>query len=323
MRNLFIFGVIVLVVLYFGQVSRNYTMIQVPDYQEEEVDLLGGKSRKKWDENPTYQAERLAFLQEQHYQPPLEGIRLSDGRVLPPDRPLTAKDFEAIIADQPGIAVRIRLRNPSAIREVVASHCVLRDPLRFTTKHGEEVAYEGGEIVTHEMIDKILDAAPTIPRISVLRNGKVVGVEFPTIVMVWLIFLALVSALKTVLWEPILAILDRRRDELEQASRLTIQNRTEAKKFETDRHRLYAEARRAYLDRLAKVQAEARREADGILKETHKILRREEEHTMAALEKELALAECELRKEIPNLARFIAETLLGRTLSQTSKDGCR
>jgi len=313
-RKLIILIVVVVFGLYCWQAGQRYTLIDLPHYQEIEVDLLDGKTLRAWDD-PAYasaQAEHLSDLETHRYQPLAEGFSLSDGTIYTAGSTLHAKDYAKIIDDRRTSTVApLKLRDPSALWAVDARHYSVRNPMAFTTVEGENVSLNGGEKLTKILIDKMLQSSTSIPSLGIIGHGDVVSPEAGTMAMVILIFLALVMGLKDVLWDPILAIVDERQKDLEEGTSLSRKNRDEQKKLDQERREKFAEARKEYMDKLNGVQREAMKEADEILAKARHDAHKIREESSKELEKELESAESSLQKQVDVLANEIVAQVIG------------
>ncbi len=305
LRIPFVILVAVIFVGYYWTAVRYWHLVPMPGYAVEEVDLLGGKTPAAWAEDPTYRREHLRHLDRSYYQPTAEGLTLPDGTHLGPETVLTEETYRALLeAGQ----TEVTLRNPAAIREMAKRNYRLRDPM-------PGIGFDRGERLTKEVIDALV--AADVERAPVVGAGEMISIQFGTMLMVILIFLGLVAALQNALWDPVLALIDERRRIVEEGENRTRSNRTDALELEAEDRRLHAEVRREYMKDLSATQREAAKEADGILQKARDEAQQIRHAAHAEIERDLARAASELEKERDDLAREIAEAVLGRKTAGT------
>lgn len=315
MRKLFILLVAVVLGLYCWKAAERNTLVDVPGYSVVTVDLLNGKTLRSWDDpaSATKRAEYLSVLESRHYQPLEGGLALPDGTAYAADKTLHAKDYEKIVqALRNGTVEPIKLRDPGKLYAMDARRYVVRNPMTLTLKDGKTLVLKGGEKLNKHLLDQILESQTPVVSIGVVGNGDVVAPQLGTIVMVILIFLALVMGLKDAMWDPLLAILDARKKEIEEGAALNRKNRDEHKRLEQERQTRFAAVRRDYLDQLAGVQREAMKEADKILAEARHEANKIRDEANKTLDTELKTAESELRKGIARMTADIVTQILGR-----------
>jgi F0F1-type ATP synthase membrane subunit b/b' len=291
--------------------------VPIPDYRLVEVDLLGGKSRAAWDAEPQIQFQRLMELEKANYQLPEDsairpegaaGVRVgSDGRIAV-DRPLTSDDFAWFIDSAPaGRGVRMRLRDTSAIYGLLAHKYLLRDNIEVPERENDRPLYIGGRPLDKEMLDDLRGRG--FASITVTGHGAPVTFLTGTAVMVAIIFLTLAAALKPVVWDPFLALLEKRRRELEIGAEAERQNQLEAARFNEERRRrnddLYREIQAVRL----REQRETAQAAATIVKEA----REKEKAVKVTGLREIAVAskraEAELEESLPEMAEAVADAL--------------
>lgn len=309
MRQLVIVAAFVIVLAYCYKVGERYTYVDVPAYRTVQVDLLGGKTWAAYQQDTLHQTENLSELGTRRLEPPHDGLTLADGTEYAPDHRLKGKDFETIIN---AIAAKdqnftIELRDPADVLALEAKHFRIRNPM-------PKAGFHGGEDLDQEAIAKLIDAG--VEKVAVVGQGDVVAAHMGTMAMVIVIFVALVMALRGTLWDPVLAILDERRRELEEGRRLARDNSSEADRVEKEANRLRAEARREYMDKLGKARGEAMREGEAILNESRDKAHALEKETLAKLDEEMARARQELEREVPALGRAVSEAVLGREVKE-------
>ncbi len=306
LRKLFIVAVVAVFVGYCVMAYRNYTTLPLPDFRLEEVDIMKC-SRSVWESDPTYANERVQELAAIQYQPPAGGLKLPTGEVIPPDKVLSADDFDKIVRaytlSSDARVPLIALRNPEDILALAEKDYQLRNPM-------PDYDLKGGEPITKEMIEFLHSRG--LQRIPVVGEGETVAIEWGTMLMTVLIFLALVFALRLIIFDPLLGILDARNAELEEGQRLAKENRQEAKRLQDERKQRLADVRRAYMKQLQDVQHEALKEADGILRKARIEGHRMRDNATKEMRKAVRETEESLMNEVPALGEEIFRAVLGR-----------
>jgi F-type H+-transporting ATPase subunit b len=195
------------------------------------------------------------------------------------------------------------LRDTHAIHSVVLRAYHLRNP-------NPEFGFKGGEKLDKAMIDKLLDAS--VKRVAVVGKGDPVSAQPGTMALIILIFLGLTYTLQIILWDPVLKIIDERKKEIEDGSYLVRQNRRDEIRIQEEAVKLRSDARRSYLNKLMATQNQARSEADKIYREARiegKLMR---DKAQSELNKVVDEVRGELKPQVPELAREIANQLLNR-----------
>ncbi len=314
MRKLFIIAVFIIFAAYCWAAYRNYTYVRVPDYKVVKIDLLGGHTPDAWrgpspetDKEGSKAAERarrqyLRTLEARKPQP-VPGIPIRVGeRVLPVDKPLD-KDALAALAEQ-ALATgntTIEVRDPAALISLAKKDYLIRNRIYSNN----QVLFQGGEPLDKEAIDRLLAAG--IRRVAIIGNGQPVAPQPASMLMIMLIFLALAFALKDTLWEPILALIDKRKHDLERGNEIARSNRAMEKEMRDEINSLRIRYRREYMARLSAARSEARKEAEMIMAQAHEEARKLRQETVEKINEQVALARAGLQNQIPELAREIAE----------------
>lgn len=314
MRRAFIaFGITAFLVYCWASVVYQ-NRVAVPGYKLVEVDLLGGASRSGWDANPQARFQRLMELENRKYQLPEDA-----GGVIPPGRPLTSGDFAGFIARAPaGQPVKMKLRDASAIHGLLAHNYLLRDNIEVDAQPGVLPLYIGGRPLDKPMIDDLLRRG--IATITVTGHGAPVNFQIGTSLMIAIIFLTLVAALKPVVWEPFLALLEKRRKELEMGAEAERQNQLEATRYEEESRRRHAELHREIQALRLRDQRETAQRAAEIVKAARN---QEKEVKIAGLRdlgESAAAAGEDLNARVPELAEAVAKALTpGRSGSRRDR----
>lgn len=308
---------VALAIIVFGvycvQSMAHYTRVDVPGYEQVDVDLLGGKTRAQWQEDVTFQKRHIDQLARLHLKPTKKGltVQTADGseRTLDPDTVLGDEEFADLIrtrlAEIGGNLPAEPLRDAGAVMALVTRNVKLRDPVQV----GNETIPEGTRI-TKPVVDKLLDG--DIKTIGIVGTGEAVSIELGTTLMVIIIFLGLNAALTEVLWNPVLKMMDERNAEIEQGSGLVRENRDAAEEVEAEGARLHGQARREYLAKLSATQREAQQEADKIMTDARVQARLMRDKAQEELRGVVAEARSELEGKVPDLAEKMAAQVLGQ-----------
>lgn len=314
LRRLFIGFVVAVFLVYCWAAVVYQNQVNVPAYRVVSVDLLGGKTRQQWDAGENAQFQRLTELENRRYQLPPDakvGTGREDGSFFPVDRPLTGRDFAAIIAAAPaGEGVVMELRDPEAINSLASLGYHLRDPIYDPGNPDGEPTINFGEAVDKAFIDRLNGLG--VKTIAVVGEGAPVGVDVGTVVMIALIFLGLVAALKPILWDPFQALIDRRQKELAMGAEAARNNQAESAKLAEEKTRRNAKL-------MQEVQAEQMRRRQATANEAGAIVKAAKDQAKAARHSQLQeittssqTANQELQADVPQLAEAIAGAILGR-----------
>ncbi|MCD8352341.1 MAG: ATP synthase F0 subunit B [Planctomycetaceae bacterium] len=300
MRRAFIaFGIAVFLVYCWASVAYQ-NQVDVPGYTNVQIDLLGGMSRQRWESSQQEQFQRLTALENKRYQLPLD----AEGDT---NRPLTADDFARVIAGTEGAPVLVRLRDPVAIYSLLSLNYLLRDSVMESPDPRAQPIYVGGGAIDKEMLDDLRERG--IRTITVSGHAPPVNFQVGTSLMIAVIFFTLVAALKPVLWRPFLAMLEKRRRELEIGAEAERQNQQEAIRFEEEKRKRHAELDRDMQALRLDGQRENARVANGIIREARD---REQEVKLAGL-RDIRLqadqTKSELDTRVPELAELMAAAL--------------
>ncbi|MBN2711543.1 MAG: hypothetical protein JXR97_03795, partial [Planctomycetes bacterium] len=132
MRKLFILAVVAIFVAYCFAASKSMVTISVPNYKTIELDIFDGKTTQAWEEDKTFQAQRLTHLERSAYQP-LESGLVVNGKTFDRDSndKLKARVYEEIIAANNGKPPVITVRDPKHINEVVQKGLIFRDDVKL------------------------------------------------------------------------------------------------------------------------------------------------------------------------------------------------
>lgn len=305
-RKTFITSVAVLFLAYCWAAYVYQNEVNVPRYFTVSVDLLGGKVPEVWERDSAYQFQWLNSLENKHYQPlQTQSIWLGNGKQLPTNAPISSKDFAELIKDrlENRQATLIELRDPAAIHSLVDKRYTLRNQV-----HGTQ--YKGGEPITKQMIDNLIEK--DVKTIAVSGELPPVSLQMGTILMVGLIFLALVAALKPMVWTPFINLLVAREKLLDDGADLIRRNAQENARFEKERQTRLRSIKNDIQSIKSRKRQEALRNAGDIIRSA----RLEERRLKAQGLTEIHTAENEgkahLMKQIPELAKEIADRVLGK-----------
>ena len=130
--------------------------------------------------------------------------------------------------------------------------------------------------------------------------------------MVVLIFLGLLCALRIVLFDPLVALVDERNAEIELGQEQARENRKRAALLEQEALQKRRALRRQHMSDLVKARHAVMREADSILHEANVEAHRLRDNAHLEMKKVVAEAEKTLRGEVEGLARQILEQVTGR-----------
>lgn len=304
MKKLFILLVLGVFAAYCHGAYHAYGTIPTARYADMTLDIMG-MSPAAWVKDPTAARDRLNALARSQYYPPLAGYAepaLAE-LGLDPDTPLTVADYQAILEHAPGHARNLPVRDPAALLAVVDQRLRLREPIQVG-----ETEYPAGTPVTMAVADALSHVERE--RIPVVGQGSPIGFELGTMMMTILIFLALVMALRLVLFDPILKIMDEREKEIADGVALAKRNREETERLAAERKAAFSAMRREHLANLSRTQQEAMKEADVILKEAKTEAHRIRDNAHHEFRQWRHAAEPEVMKEVDAFADMMVNAVL-------------
>ncbi len=314
MRTLFIAAGILVFLLYCWASVVCQNQVDVPAYRDVEIDLLGGVSREAWEQDQQARFQRLMNLEGKRYQPPLDQPNAA--------RPLASGDFEKYIAAHPGSPVMMKLRDSGEFTELLARDYLLRDTIRNPENPdnpNEQPIYPGGLPLDKAMLDDL--HVRGFKTITITGHAAPVNFQPGTAIMIAVIFFTLVTALKPALWEPFIAMLEKRRRELEIGSEADRQNQQEAVHFEEEKRRRNAELLQRVNGQRLRGRRETALDAGAILRSARD---REKEVKLAGLRdigRAAEEARAEMEKRVPELALAVADALMPGAGGSRNRNG--
>lgn len=199
------------------------------------------------------------------------------------------------------------LRDASAIYALLAQNFVLRDSIMASDDPRAQPIYVGGHPLDKPMLDDLRQRG--VKTLTVSGHAAPVNFQLGTALMIALIFFTLVAALKPILWDPFLAMLEKRRRELEIGAEAERQNQQEAVRFEEEKRRRHTELDREVRAERLDGQRENALAANAIVQDARD---REREIKLAGL-RDIGLradmAGEEMDRRVPELAEAVADAL--------------
>ncbi|MCC8179732.1 MAG: ATP synthase F0 subunit B, partial [Planctomycetes bacterium] len=237
-----------------------------------------------------------------------ESAVTADG-FISPAHPLTSDDFAYLVESAPaGQGVMLDVRDTSAITSLAGKNYLLRDPVMLPGADiRDRPLFNYGRPVDKEMIDTLLQHG--VRTITVTGHGVPVSYELGTSRMIAIIFLTLVAALKPVLWDPFLVMLEKRRHELELGAEAERLNAAELTRFEEEKQRRNAKLAREIQELKLKNQREATAAANAIIKEARDEGKQVKTAGLNRINQAELKAGRQLQSEVPELAEMIASAL--------------
>lgn len=326
MRRAFItFGIIVFL-LYCRASVVNQNEVAIPGYKLVKVDVLGGKTRAEWDADPQQQFTRLMELESKKYQLPVgskipagsgetskmskPGVTDAEGNISP-DHPLTSDDFAHMLAQAPtGTGLTLELRDSLAIYALADHKYILRDPV-FPPGSGDapdvKPLYNYDQVLNKSIIDGLINDG--IKQVTITGHSAPVNVQLGTALMVAIIFFTLFAALRPILWDPFIVMLEKRRREMEIGAEAERQNQVEEGRFADEKARRNAQLNREVQD----LRMQGQRETAQMVGEIIKAARVDEKKVKLAGLREISdnasAAHAQLKQDVPALAQAVADAL--------------
>lgn len=306
MKKGFIIFVLAVFALYCYLATVQNGSVPVPQYLNVTIDLMNGMSQAAWNRDPTGQKEYFRELERRSLQPPATGWHFSQELTFSPDYVLKADDFRRILEAQPVTARDLPVRDPGRIIALSDKDYRLRDNIVVA---GKPLLAEGSSL-DKAAIDRLLAAG--FSDVRIVGKGGMVSPEAGTMLMVVLIFLGLLCALRIVLFDPLVALVDERNAEIELGQEQARENRKRAALLEQEALQKRRALRRQHMSDLVKARHAVMREADSILHEANVEAHRLRDNAHLEMKKVVAEAEKTLRGEVEGLARQILEQVTGR-----------
>ncbi len=306
MRRAFIvFGLLVFAVYCWASIVYQ-NQVDVPGYTRVTVDVRGGKDATAWAADQQAAFQRLMELDNKRYQVPEGG----DGP-FPAGHVMTVNDFSQFLETVPdGEPARLDLLDPAAIYRLLAQNYTLRDSIPRPDNPSGDPLYFGGRPLDKPLLDDLRTRG--IRTITVSGHAAPVNFQLGTAIMIAIIFFTLVAALRPILWDPFIVMLEKRRRELEIGAEADRQNQQEASRYEEEKRRRYDDfARTAQALRLESRKNVAK-EAGAIVKEAKD---KEKASKLVGLRELCTAAEVtrqRLDEDVDALAREVADALTPR-----------
>ena len=278
-----------------------------PEYTNETIDILGGMSLEKWNSDKVARDDRLKELVRAEYQPDEDGFKFGENHGYVGTHTLTADNYIKIVKEDPKLAKHLSVRNPSAVLDLAGMGYAVRDTV---IGNDSTVIANAGDILDKTILDKLI--SQEIKRIRVVGTGGVVSIESGTMLIVPLIFLALLAALKLIMFDPLIKIMDERAEEINSGMEQAKLNRVEVAKLATESKDQFDHLRREHILELSKLKHEIILESESVIHEanTEALKIREEAHK--ELQETLDKVEKELRGKVDELAQdIVAQVIKG------------
>lgn len=306
-KLIFIILVLVIFVAYcFGSAS-NFSYIEIPQYVDKNINVLGELSMQEWESDKAARDDRLKELVRADYQPPSTGFHFGKGRSYDRTYALSAEDYVQIVKNEPKLSLDLPVRDSSEVLALAGMGYTIRDDV--IGPKGETIA-SAGEVLDKKILDK-LDSLG-ITRIRVVGLGGVVSIESGTMLMVPLIFLALLAALKLIMFDPLIKIMDERSEEIDDGTEQAKLNRVEVAKLAKESKDKFDQVRREHLFALGKAKHEIKIQSETVIHEANEEALKAREEAHKELQKTLTGVEQELRGRVDELAQdIVAQVIKG------------
>ncbi len=304
-KLIFIILVLVVFVAYCFGSAKNFGYIDLPQYVDKNIDVLGAMSIQEWNSDKAARDERLNELVKAEYQPDKDGFHFGANHSYAPNHTLTEEDYINIVKEKPALAQDLSVRDPEAIIELAGMSYLVRD--NVVAGNGQIIA-ESGELLSKSVLDKLLENR--ISRIKVVGNGGVVSIETGTMLIVPLIFLALLAALKLIMFDPLVKIMDERSEEIDEGVEQVSKNKVEAEKLARESKDMFDHVRREYALTLSKTKHEIALDSESIIREASDEALKIREEAQAELHEKLVEVENTLRGMVSELAQDIVNQVI-------------
>ena len=306
-KLLFIIVVLAILVSYFFGSANNFGYIELPEYVKKDIDILGGMSTEKWETDKAAREERLKELVRADYQPISTGYHFGGESSYHKTHVLSAENYQEIVEKEPKLARKLPVRDPEGILDLAAMNYIVRDSI---IDGKGNLVVSSGSVLSKEVLDRLEGLGFT--RIRVVGTGGVVSIESGTMVLVPLIFLALLAALKLIMFDPLVKIMDERSEEIVAGVEQAKVNKVEIAKLDSESKDKFDDLRREYVLTLGKAKHKIALEAEKTIQnatdKAHAI--REEAHKELA--EKIKEVEAELKGNVDELAKqIVAQVISG------------
>lgn len=304
MKQIIIVAVLAVLACYcYGAASCHGTM-PVPQYKKVEIDLKGGDEAADAVKNRCRDLERENFL-----RVPASGD-LADADYA---APLKADDFEAVVKGNPAAARAFPVVDQTAVADFANKRLSLTEDAVYNGR-----AYKAGQAIDRAVLADILRDAKVKeqlraggePRLKVSGHGETIAVQPGTMGMIILIFVALLCALKIILYNPLLKIMDERDEEIAAGTVHQRENAVKESVLDSQHQERRAALRRENQAALAKARHDVQMEAEGMLRQAREEARRVNEANAKEVADALQSARAELQPAVPVLAKQIIDKVL-------------
>lgn len=312
-RRIIVIGILLVFLVYCVLAFRRQALYAVPPYRVSTLDIRAGATSTQWD-SPEYASERHQCLgaYERRLLQLKESVELGDDGRLDAGRVLTAADYERLL--QNGIE-QVDILDPADMLSFSERDLHLRNDIASPAPGEEPAALliaSAGDKVTKELLDRCIDAG--ITSIPVVGAGDVVGFN-ATVLMVILIFVGMTLALTEIFWEPTLAHMNARREEIEAGLQATATSASLNAQLEETKLERRRAIRDGYQKTISEAKTDALSEANRILRHARNHFRQVREDSMTSLHQEVSDANAALTAEVPVLADMLVEKIVGEKTS--------
>ncbi|MCL2000965.1 MAG: hypothetical protein FWG74_05985 [Planctomycetes bacterium] len=190
---------------------------------------------------------------------------------------------------------------------LLAKGYLLRDSV---SDYGNPVGpplYAGGTPLNEEMLDDLRRRG--LKHITITGHAPMVNFQFGTALMLVVIFLTLVAALKPILWDPFLTLLEKRRRELAMGNEAASLNQQEAIRYDEERRRRHSDLRLNIQELRMNSQRHTANQVGEILKAAKERGKSEKLAGLGELGEAIGEAEIELDRQTPEVMDAIVRIL--------------
>lgn len=295
--------IIAVVVAVFGAyvygVAKYHGTVPVPPLRQITLDVTEGVD---WQTNPNSANERLRALSRYRY------LAVDNNGAILADKILTDADFKNIAKTER--ARKYPVGDQSKLLDLADRRYKLTNDIVVGA-----TTYQAGTTVDLALLKKVF-ADGKLARLSISGTGETISIQPGTMLMVVLIFVALLCALKIVLFDPLLKIVDERHAEIAASAEYLRNNHHAAQGLASERGELRLKIRREHITALAAARYEVVKTADNMLKDARNEARKIHDESMHEIGEALKAAHTQLAREVPAFAKQIISKALGLTVGE-------
>ena len=291
MKQIIIVAIIAVLGVYCYGVTQYHGTLPVPQYKEISVEIPDAAFAKA---HPAEARELVRDLARARYlRVPAAGSKV-DFR-----NPLVETDYEAFGKTATGVKT-VKVLDQSEITALESKR------LHFSA---DTLTYKKGAPLDRRALEDLIQGK--IARVAVGGHGETIAVQPGTMLMIVLIFIALLCALKIVLYDPLLKIMDERDAEITTGNSARRNNAVRQQELTDQYAAMRTQLHHEHQAELAKARGEAQALAGNVIREAREEAQKARETNAEEISAALAETRAKADGLVPALAAQMVEQVLG------------